>query len=68
MASEETEGLTESCSDTRSKRDSKDRGSETENVSIESVNSQKPHKKFCSDVWGYFKLCIFMIYCNPKDS
>ena len=39
MASEETESLTESCSNTRSKRGSEDRGSETESVSIESVDS-----------------------------
>ena len=58
MASKETESLTESCSDTRSERGSKDRGNETENVSIETVDSQKPLKKFRSDVWGYFKLCI----------
>ena len=32
MASEETESLTESCSNTRSERGSEDRGSETENV------------------------------------
>ena len=68
MASEETESLTESCSDTRSERGSKDRGSETESVSIESVDSQKPPKKFRSDIWGYFKLCISMIYYNSKDS
>ena len=55
MASEETESLTESCSDTRSKRGSEDRVSETESVSIDSVDSQKPAKKFRSDVWGYFK-------------
>ena len=65
MASEETESLTESCSNTRSERGSKDRGSETESVSIESVHSQKPPKKFCSVVWDYFELCIFM---NSKDS
>ena len=68
MASEETESLTESYSNTRSKRGSEDRGSETESVSIESVNSLKPPKKFHSNVWGYFKLCISMIYCNSKDS
>ena len=50
MAYEETESLTESCSDTRSKRSSKDRGGETESVSIESVDSQKPPKEFRSDV------------------
>ena len=54
MAYEETESLTESCSDTRSERDSE----ETKSVSIESVDSQKPPKKFHSDVWGYFELCI----------
>ena len=37
MASEETKSLTESCSDTRSKRGSEDRVNETESVSIESV-------------------------------
>ena len=68
MASEETKSLTESCSDIRSERGSKDRGSETENVSIGSVDSQKQPKKFRSDVWGYFKLCISMIYCSSKDS
>ena len=68
MVSEETESLTESCSDTRSERGSKDRGSETENVSIEIVYSQKPLKKFRLDIWGYFKLCISMIYCYSKDS
>ena len=52
MASEQTESLTESCSDTRSERGSKDRGSETENVSIETVYSQKPLKKFRSDIWA----------------
>ena len=54
---EETENLTESCSDiyTRSKRGSKDRVSETESVSNESVDSQKPPKKFCSDIWDYFE-------------
>ena len=46
MASEETESLIESSSDTRSKRGSEDRVSETESVSVESVNSQKPAKKF----------------------
>ena len=56
MVSEETESLTESCSDTRSKRGSEDRGSETESVSIESIDSQKPPKKFHSDIWGYFEL------------
>ena len=55
MVSEETGSLTESCSNTRSKRGSEDRVSETESVSIESVNSQKPAKKFCSGVWGYFE-------------
>ena len=55
MASEETESLTESCSDTRSKRGSEDRVSETESISIESADSQKPAKKFRSDVWGYFE-------------
>ena len=68
MASEETESLTESCSDTRSERGSKDRGSETESVSIKSVNSQKPPKKFRSDFWGYFESYISIIYCNSKDS
>ena len=68
MASEETESLTESCNDTRNKRGSEDRGSETESVSIESVNSQKPPKKFRSDIWSYFELCISMIFCNSKDS
>ena len=68
MAYEKTESLTESCSDTRSERGSEDRGSETKSVSIESVDSQKPPKKFRSDVWGYFELCISMIYCNSKDS
>ena len=68
MASEETESLTESCINTRSERGSKDRGSETESVSIESVDSQKPPKKFRSDVWGYFELCISMIFCNSKNS
>ena len=63
MAAEKTESLTESRSDIRSKR-----GSESESVSIESVNSQKPPKKFRSDVWDYFKLCISMIYYNSKDS
>ena len=29
--------------------------SETESVNIESVNSQKSAKKFCSDVWDYFE-------------
>ena len=29
--------------------------SETEIVSIESVDSQKPAKRFCSDIWDYFK-------------
>ena len=62
MASEGTESLTESCSNTRSKRGSEDRGGETESVSTESVDSQKPPKKFCSDVWGYFELCISMIF------
>ena len=52
---EETESLTESCSDTRSKRGSKGRVSETVSVSNESVDSQKPAKKFRSDVWDYFK-------------
>ena len=46
------ESLTESCSDTRSERGSEDRGSETESVSIESVDSQKPPKKFYSDIWA----------------
>ena len=55
MASEETESLTESCSDTRSERGSEDRVSETESVNIESVDSQKPAKKFRSDVWGYYE-------------
>ena len=55
MSSEETESLTASCSNTKSQRGSEDRGSETESVSIESVNSQKPPNKFHSDVWGYFK-------------
>ena len=55
MASEEIENLTESCSDSRSERGSEDRVSETESVSIESVDSQKPAKKFRSDVWGYFE-------------
>ena len=55
MVSEKIESLTGSCSDTRSERGSEDRVSETESVSIESVDSQKPAKKFCSDVWGYFK-------------
>ena len=50
MASEETESLIESCSNTRSERGSKDRVSETESVNIESVNSQKSTKKFRSDV------------------
>ena len=73
MASEETESLTESCSDTRSERGSEDRGSEdrgseTESVSNESVDNQKPTKKFRSDVWGYSELCISMIFCNSKDS
>ena len=52
MASEETESLIESC---RSERGSEDRVSETESVSNESVNSQKPAKKFRSDFWDYFK-------------
>ena len=68
MVSEETESLTESCSSTISERGSEDRGSKTESVSIESVDSQKPPKKFSSDVWGYLELCISMIYCNSKDS
>ena len=55
MASEETESLTESCSDTRSERGSEDRVSETESVSSASVDSQKPAKKFHSDVRGYFE-------------
>ena len=55
MASEETENQTESCSNTRSKRGSEDRVSETESVGIKSVNSQKPAKKFRSDIWGYFE-------------
>ena len=55
MASEETESQTESCSDTRSERGSEDRVSETQSVSIESVDSQKPANKFHSDVWGYFE-------------
>ena len=55
MASEEIESLTESCSDSRSERGSEDRVSETESFSIESVDSQKPAKKFRSDVWGYFE-------------
>ena len=67
MVSEETDSVTESCSNIRSERGSKDRESETESVSIETVDSQKPHKKFRSDVWGYFKLCISMIYYNSKD-
>ena len=50
---EETESLIES--DTRSKRGSEDRVSETESVSNESVDGQKPTKKFHSDVWDYFK-------------
>ena len=55
--SEETESQTESSSNTRNQRGSKDRVSETERVSIESVDSQKPAKKSSSDVWvwGYFK-------------
>ena len=65
MASEETESLTESYSNTRSKTGSEDRGSETESVSIESVNSQKPPKKFRSDI---FELSISMNFCNSKDS
>ena len=52
---EETESLTESCSDTRSKRGSEDRVSETESVSDEFVNSQKPAKKFRSDICDYFE-------------
>ena len=55
MTSEETENLIESCSNTRSKRGSKDRLSATESVSNESVDSQKPAKKFRSDIWDYFK-------------
>ena len=55
MASEETESLIESCSDTRSERGSEDRVSETESVNIESVDSQKSAKKFRSDVWDYFE-------------
>ena len=66
MASEETKSLTESCSDTRSERGSEDRESETESLNIESVDSQKSPKKFCSDVWGYFKLCISMIFVIQK--
>ena len=50
MASEETESLIESCSDTRSEKGSKDRVSETESVNIKSVNSQKSAKKFHSDL------------------
>ena len=55
MSSEETKSLTESCSNSRNERGSEDRVSETESVSIESVDSQKPAKKFRSDVWGYFE-------------
>ena len=55
MASEEIESLTESCSDTRSERGSKGRVRELESVSIISVDSQKPAKKFHSDIWGYFE-------------
>ena len=55
MLSEETENLTEICSNSRNERGSEDRVSETESVSIESVDSQKPAKKFRSDVWGYFE-------------
>ena len=65
MASKEIESLTESCSNTRSERGSEDRGSETESISIESVNSQKSPKKFRSDV---FELNISMNFCNSKDS
>ena len=54
MMSEETESLSESCIGTRSKRGSEGRVSNTKSVSIKSVDSQKPAKKFCSDVWGYF--------------
>ena len=68
MASEETESLTESCNDIRSEKGSKDRGSETESLSVKSIDSQKPPKKFRSDRWGYFKLCISMIYYNSKNS
>ena len=50
MASKETESLTESCSDTRKERGSEDRVSETESISTESVDSQKPAEKFRSDV------------------
>ena len=55
MMSEETENLTESCNDTRSERGSEARVSKTKGVSIKSVDSQKPAKNFCSDVWGYFE-------------
>ena len=55
MGFEETGSLTENCSDTRSERGSEDRVSETESVSIDSVDSKKPAKKFRSDVWGYFE-------------
>ena len=37
------------------KESAKDRVSETESASNESVNGQKPAKKFCSDIWDYFK-------------
>ena len=40
---------------TKSKRGSEDRVSETESVSNESVDSQKPPKKFRSDIWDYFE-------------
>ena len=55
MASEETESVVESCSDTRSERGSEDRVSETESVNIECVDSQKSANKFRSDVWDYFE-------------
>ena len=51
MSSGETESLTESCSNSRNERGSKDRVSETESV----IDGQKPAKKLRSDVWGYFE-------------
>ena len=55
MASEETESVIESCSDTSSERGSEDRVSETESVSVKCVDCQKSAKNFCSDVWDYFE-------------
>ena len=55
MTSEETESVIKSCGNTRNKRGSEDRVSETESISIECVESLKSAKKFLSEVWDYFE-------------